>query len=172
MSTRRRKLIDRHKRFLVHRLAAFDTPQEAADAFKDQFGVELTAQRVEHYDPNKSAGLSLAKHLKDEFEKARKAFLNKMESIPEAHRAVRVKQLAQASRAFKGHGNYVGMANMLERIAKEMGNAFTNRRELSGKGGGPIKFAEVDMMTEDEVDEELRRYGFDPDVHPAHTTEQ
>lgn len=37
---------------------------------------------------------------------------------------------------------------MLERIAKEMGNVHTNRREVSGHGGGPLRFDYSDLTDE------------------------
>ena len=89
---------------------------------------------------------------------ARAAFLEHVSNeVPEAHKAFRIQQLARASRIFKQNKNYLAMANMLERIAKEMGNVHTNRHEFTGKGGGPIKFAEVDDMTDDQIDAELKR---------------
>lgn len=39
----------------------------------------------------------------------------------------------------KGSGNLVLAATLLEQAAKEMGNAYTNRRELTGPAGGPIE---------------------------------
>ena len=39
------------KRFLVQRLACFDTPTIAAKAFKEEYDVELKRNRVSYYDP-------------------------------------------------------------------------------------------------------------------------
>jgi len=70
---------------------------------------------------------------------------------------VRIKKLARASDAFESRGNYVAMAAMLERIAKEMGNVHTNRREFTGKNQGPIKIEAVHDMTDEQIDTELER---------------
>ena len=72
-----------------------------------------------------------------------------------------------AANAFKASKNYLAMARMLEQIAKEVGNVHTNRHEFMGKDGGAIKFQDVGDMTDEQLDEELRRYGIDPDVHRA-----
>ena len=52
------KLKDEHKAFLVQRLAVFDTPKQAADALRIEFGVKLTPQGAEAHDPEKRAGTS------------------------------------------------------------------------------------------------------------------
>ena len=167
----RRRLKEAEKRFVTQRLAQCESPKEAAEALKVEFGVEISPQSVEHYDPNKRAGAGLARHLQALFEETRKRFLKYIDvHVPEANKAVRILYLARASRAFKDNKNYVAMADMFERIAKELGNVHSNRREITGKHGGPVKFQDVDMMTEEQVDNELRKYGFDPDVHPSHKT--
>ncbi len=165
---RRNRLTDPQKRFIIDRLACFDSPKEVADAIKEEFGISISPQACEHYDPNKRAGHQLARHLAALFEDTRRRFLKYVDAhIPEANAAVRIHHLARAARAYKERGNYVAMANMLQIIAKERGGAFTNRRELTGRDRGPIKLLELDTMSEAQVDEELRRYGFDPDCHPA-----
>ena len=166
------KLKDEHKAFVVQRLAVFDSPKEAADALKDEFDVEISPQGAEAYNPERRAGRRLSVRLRVLFETTRERFLDRIDEIPESHKAVRVKMLARAANYFKSRGHYLAMADMLERIAKEMGNVHTNRREFTGKDRGPIKYQDIDLMTEQQVDEELRRYGFDPDVHPASATKQ
>lgn len=147
------RLTESQKAFVVQRIACFDSPREAAEALKEELGIEITPQSAEAYDPNKRAGQHLAKKWRDLFEATRKAFLDDIENhVPEANRAVRVRQLAHAARAFKGRQNYVGMADMLERIAKELGNVHSNTREITGKGGGPIAFSD---MTDDQLNAQL-----------------
>ena len=94
--------------------------------------------------------------------------------IPESNKAVRVQELAIAARHFKARGNYIAMANMLERIAKEMGNVYSNRREFTGKDRGPIKYQDIETMTDEQIDQELKQIlGIkDADVHKAPGSEQ
>lgn len=169
----RLKLTDKHRVFIVQELACFAAPREVADLVKSRFDVDITPQAVEHYDPDKVAGKGLAQRWCDLFNVTREAFLKDADKyIPLANKSVRLRKLSKAAAQYEYSGNYVAMADMLERIAKELGNVHSNRRELTGKGGGPIKYQDVEEMTDDEIDAELRRNGIDPDVHPDHPTTQ
>ena len=168
------KLKDQHKAFLIQRLAVFDSPKQAAEALKAEYRVEISPQGVEAYDPGKHAGRRLSERWRVHFETIRERFLDRLDEIPESHKAVRVQELARASRIFKRRGNYLAMANMLERIAKEMGNVHTNRHEFTGKDGGAIEYKEISDMTPDQIDAELRELtGKEPaKVHQAPEGEQ
>lgn len=48
------------KTFLVQALTRFETPMEVARALKEEFGIEITPQRAENYDPTKRAGQRLS----------------------------------------------------------------------------------------------------------------
>lgn len=134
------KLLDEHKAFVVVRLACYDSPKEVAQALKGEYGIVLTPQGCEAYDPTKSAGRRLSEKWRALFKKTRDDFHANIERyVPEANRMVRVRHLANAASALKERGNYVGMADMLERIAKEIGNVHSNRREVSAPNGGPIQ---------------------------------
>ena len=176
MAKKRKGLSDVHRIFLIREMACYSSPGEAADALKEIYGVEITPQGAQYYNPETRIGRELAKKWVSLFETTRAAFLKHItEEVPEAHKAVRVRELARASRRFKRSGNYVAMADMFERIAKEMGNVHTNRREFTGKDRGPVQFEDVSMMTDEqiaaELDELLRRK--DPaSVHPASTQKQ
>lgn len=168
---RRRGLTDEHRSFIVQQLACFMGPSETAEAVNERFGLNVTRQAMERYDPHKHAGRRMAQKWRDLFEVTHAAFIEHVESqVPEVHKSVRIQELARASRTFKKRGNFIAMAAMLERIAKEVGGAFTNRTELTGRDRGPIKFAAIDDMTDDQIDAELRQiFGIDADadVHPA-----
>lgn len=152
----RRRLTEDEKIFIVQRLAMFDSVLEVVAALKEELGIDLSPQGVEHYDPAKNAGKSLAKKFVELFDKTRKAFLQHMEDqVPLANKSVRVRELSKAAQDMKRRGNYVGMASLLEQIAKECGNVHTNRRELTGKGGGPIQ---VSDMSDQELDMRLAAY--------------
>ena len=173
MASNRHRLTDEQRAFIVEQIACFATPTEAALAVYQEFGVEINAHNVEKYDYTKQAGKRCAKKWHALYDVTRKAFLKHIEErVPHAHKAVRVKKLANASDVFERAGNYVAMAGMLEKIAKECGGAYTNRFEHTGKDGGAIKVMDVDQMTEEQCDDEMRRLGFDPDVHAAPTTTQ
>lgn len=135
------KLTEEARAFVVEQLAAYSTPAEVVKMVRERFEFEITPQSIESYDPTKWAGRNLTERWRVHFEKARKAYLEDIESVPESYKAVRIKRLsAMASRA-ESKGNVVLAAQLLEQIAKECGDAFTNQRrtELTGKNGGPLQ---------------------------------
>lgn len=170
------KLTVEQKAFVVQRLAQWDTPAEAAAALKAEFGVALTPQGCEAYDPGKRAARKLAKKWRDLFAVTRANFLKDLEShVPESNKAVRVRHLALASRVMRQRGNYHGMKEMFEAIAKELGNVHTNRREVTGKDGKAIEMNYTDM-TPEQVQQELRaalgKFGIDPEDMGIRTTDE
>lgn len=53
------------KIFIVQSLACRDTPQEVADAVKQEFGIEIGRQQVAAYDPTKVRGKDLSQKFVD-----------------------------------------------------------------------------------------------------------
>ena len=175
MTKTTKKLQDHHRAFLVREFACFATPMEAADALRQEYGIEITPQSAQHYDATSGAGARAAKKWHELFDVAREAFLDDVEArIPHAHKSVRIQKLARASDAFEKNSNYLAMARVLEQIAKEVGNVHTNRREFTGKDRGPIKYQDVETMTDEQIDQELKQiFGIkDADVHKAPDSEQ
>ncbi|MBN3832946.1 DUF2280 domain-containing protein [Burkholderia sp. Ac-20344] len=128
------------KVFVTQALACFDTPSRAAKAVRDEFGVEVSPQQCERYDPTKRAGSALSKKYREIFERTRAEFLSDTSRIGVSHRAVRLRALDRAVALAEQRGNLPLMAQLLEQAAKEAGDAFTNRRRLehTGEDGGPI----------------------------------
>ncbi|MBN3838862.1 DUF2280 domain-containing protein [Burkholderia sp. Ac-20349] len=128
------------KVFVTQALACFDTPSRAAKAVREEFGVEVSPQQCERYDPTKRAGSALSKKYREIFERTRSEFLSDTSRIGVSHRAVRLRALDRAVALAEQRGNLPLMAQLLEQAAKEAGDAFTNRRRLehTGEDGGPI----------------------------------
>lgn len=133
------KLTDAHKRFIVQALACWDTPSQVAEAVRDEFGLDVPRMQIAQYDPTKVAGAKLAKKWTDLFEATRKRFREEVAEIPIADQAFRLRALGKIYERHISRGNVVGAAGALEQAAKEVGGAFTNRREHTGAGGGPIE---------------------------------
>lgn len=133
------KLTDAHKTFIVQALACWDPPTEVSEALRDQFGIDVPRMQVAQYDPTKVAGKDLAKKWRDLFEATRKRFREEVAEIPIADQAYRLRQLGKIYERHISRGNVIGAAGVLEQAAKEVGGAFTNRREHTGAGGGPIE---------------------------------
>ncbi|OTG81815.1 hypothetical protein B9T31_14925 [Acinetobacter sp. ANC 4558] len=81
------------KIFIVQSLACFETPQQVADAVKQEFNIEVQRQQVALYDPTKATGRNLSKKLKELFHKTRSDFKTNVFDIPLANKAVRLNEL-------------------------------------------------------------------------------
>ena len=73
------KLDDVHRAFIVRELACFASPKEATEALKQEFGIEISPQAAEHYDPTKAAGKQSSKKWHEPFRLAREAFLEQVQ---------------------------------------------------------------------------------------------
>lgn len=133
------KLSDTVKTFIVQSLACFDTPSTVTEAVRKEYGETIARQSVEAYDPNKRAGDKLAEKWKVLFELTRKTFLEDTSQIAISHRAVRLRALQRMAEKAETQGNMVLAASLMKQAAEEVGNAYTNRRELTGKDGAPIQ---------------------------------
>ncbi len=123
------------KTFIVQALACFDTPSQVVEAVNQEFGVKVTRQNVEKYDPNKVAGAKISDKWRTIFEAARKAFVEDTSQIAIAHRSTRLRALQRMAAKAESKGNFPLAAALNKQAAEEMGNAYTNRRELTGKDG-------------------------------------
>lgn len=149
------KLTEEQKRFLVVFFARWGSPKKAANALKAEYGVEITRQGAERFNPTSKAGATLSARHRKLYDETRAKFETEMDGVAETKRSVRVRMLAEAAQIYYEAGNYLAMARMLEAIAKEMGNIHTNERRLTGKDGGPIQTEDLSGMTLDEMRAEL-----------------
>ena len=134
------------KIFIVQSLACRDTPQEVADAVKQEFKIEIERQLGAAYDPTKSRGKDLSKKFVDLFHKTRADFDAGLIDIPIANKHYRLKQYQkQLERNAK---NVVMSLKILEQAAKDVGGQFTNRQEITGKDGKPIETINQNVPTE------------------------
>jgi hypothetical protein len=129
------KYADPVKTFVVQALACFDSPAVVAKAVKAEFGVVISPQAVEAYDPTKRAGQKLSQRFRLLFEETRKTFLEDTASIAISHRAVRLRALQRMADKAETLGNMVLASSLLKQAAEEVGGSYTNRRELTGKDG-------------------------------------
>ena len=142
------------KLFIVRSLAVFNTPTETVELVNQEYGVVVTKQQCEKYDPTKRDGENLSEELKKDFEKTREMFLGKPESIPIANLAVRLQRLENQYQ--KHSKNRVAALNILKQAAEDMGGKYTNRQEITGKGGEPLQTSLV-QATQEQVNEAVRR---------------
>lgn len=135
------KLTPEAQTFVVQSLAMWDAPSVVADAVKKEFGISVTPQAVEAYNPTKRAGAKLSDKWKALFAETRRAFLEDTAEIGISHRTVRLRALQRMVERAEGQGNVAMAAQLLKQAAEEMGNAYTNRRELTGKDGKDLPAA-------------------------------
>jgi len=114
------------------------TPTEIKEAVKEEFGIDMDREHVRAYNPDQR---DVADKWKTLFQEARAKFLADVSSIGIAHQPYR---LAELQKLYHAAGRNSGLKReLLEQAAKEVGGAFTNRRELTGKDGGPFKTEDV-----------------------------
>ena len=106
------------KIFIVQSLACFETPQQVADAVKQEYGIEIDRRQCAAYDPTKPAGRNLSKKLKDLFTTTRKDFKGNIYEIPLANKAVRLNELQRMY--FDWKNNKVKKQNIIKQIKDEM----------------------------------------------------
>ncbi|WP_042298974.1 DUF2280 domain-containing protein [Paraburkholderia kururiensis] len=159
-------LNDDVKLFIVRALACYDTPSQVAGAVKEEFGLVVSRQQVEAYDPNKAIGKGLSKKWREVFQRTREAFLADISQVPIANAAVRLRRIERILVKAETSGNTVVALQALEQAAKEAGGAFTNktRVEASGPNGAPIPHAHAHAhahiaaaVTPDEYEKVVRR---------------
>lgn len=129
------KYSDQVKTYVVQALACFDSPAVVVKAVKAEFDVVISPQAVEAYDPTKRAGKKLSQRFRMLFEETRKTFLEDTATIAISHRAVRLRALQRMADKAETQGNMVLASSLLKQAAEEVGGAYTNRREITGKDG-------------------------------------
>lgn len=135
MAAARPQIPEEIKVFIINALAAFDTPSQVVSAVKEEFGADVSRQAVQAHDPTKYAGRSLATKWRTLFDTARAAFLADCTAIPIANRATRIRALNRMAVKAETMRNFALAAQLHKQAAEEMGNAYTNRREVTGRDG-------------------------------------
>ncbi|QNY28159.1 DUF2280 domain-containing protein [Acinetobacter seifertii] len=133
------RLNKRVKLYIVRSLAMYETPTETMRGVQEVFGIEVTKQQCEAYDPTKKTGQDLSEEFKTEFYRVRKEMNDNLSSIPIANIAYRLKRLQRFIDHEQFKENPVIVPSLLEQAAKEVGGLYTNRKEITGAGGGPVK---------------------------------
>ncbi len=106
------------KVFIVQSLACFNTPQQVADAVKQEFNLEITRQQVALYDPTKSTGKNLSKKLRTLFFSTREKFKDDVWDIPLANKSFRMNEL---QKMFDDYGrNKLMKQSILKQAREEM----------------------------------------------------
>lgn len=142
-------LPDEAKDFAVLCFAKFMTPTQVAEATNDRFGTSIDRRQAQRYDPTSKLGAKqLGKKRKQLFEAARKRFLDDLNDIPIANKAMRLQQLqAHYDKVLSGHSLNLGMAlKIIEQAAKEAEGFHSSERTVNLRGK-----VQVEDVSEDEI---------------------
>jgi hypothetical protein len=120
---------------IIRALACFDSLSTVAASIKQEYGLVVSPQAIEAHDPTKRAGGKLAEKWRLLFDETRKTFIEDTAAIPIAHRSTRLRALQRMAERAEKVGNLGLAASLHKQAAEEMGNAYTNRRELTGRDG-------------------------------------
>ncbi|EHV5554576.1 DUF2280 domain-containing protein [Vibrio parahaemolyticus] len=118
------------KTFIVQGLACYESPSFLVDTVKVEFGITITPQQVQLYDPTKAAGKTLSQKWVELFNTTRKRFQEVVSDIPIANKAYRLKVLDRMAVKAEAIKNYNLASQIIEQAAKECGDAYTNKRKL------------------------------------------
>lgn len=117
-----------HKTLIVQRLATFVADKEIIEELRT-LGVDVTYAQIAYYNP-KTAGSKLGKEWVELFNATRAQFTKDTSAIAIANKAYRLTRLDAMARAAEAKKNYPLAASLHEQAAKEVGEAYTNRRVI------------------------------------------
>ncbi|MEO7716261.1 MAG: DUF2280 domain-containing protein [Capsulimonas sp.] len=128
--------------YIIERLAQWAGPSEIQKEIAELWdGRDVAKSTINRYNPHTAQGdKELPDDLKALFAERRRLFVERVDDIPIAHQAVRLRELQSVVDQSKEAGNKGMLMQAIEQAAKERGGMFTNRRELTGKDGGPVSF--------------------------------
>ncbi len=132
------RLSDDTKRLVVQMLACGRTPLQVVRYFKETYGLLLSPQSVEKYNPTKVNGKKLCPEFTALFFGARQEYLADTNHLGVESQRFRVEKLTEISHLAYERGNFRLALQALEQGAKDSGGMFTNRREITGHNGGDI----------------------------------
>ena len=115
----------------IHIVAEFargKSGAQIAKGVKKEFGVELNRQQVWHYSPDNPA---LAKKWKTLHEELRARILEDVLGCPGSHQGWRMRELLDLYWKAKEIGNSPHAAELVKQMSQEVGDVFTNRRNLN-----------------------------------------
>jgi hypothetical protein len=115
----RTKLTDEHKIYIVRRLAAYDSLIVIARGLKQDFGITVTIQLIQNYNPERVSGQNLSQRWRDLFSGARKAYLAGTEDIGAKHPPIRIRWRGEMAMEMWGAGQHAVANDILDSIVKE-----------------------------------------------------
>jgi len=125
-----RRLPSNVKQFIVINNACGSSPSQVAKAVKEVFGLDVSAQAVERYDPTKTAGQSLSLPLKTLFREMQREFQTMVVKAGVADQSWRIAKLHLIAQHCFDQGNYQRTMEAMEQAAKDLGGVYTNKARI------------------------------------------
>lgn len=146
-------LTDELQLFIVQALACFLTPSQVAELVKAEFNIEVSRQSVQYYDPTKGKKKRLAKKHIAIFKATRKAYLAGISDVGVANQRYRLEKIqgvVERAEALRGKNDFL-LLQALRQAAEEMGEVYTNKKQITGEGGGAVLISIVEAVKPDGV---------------------
>jgi hypothetical protein len=129
----------------VELFAQFYALADVHRAIAEEFGVDVDKTTLNRYNPETVQGAKeLNPHLKAYFITAREAFVTDRKSIGISHKNFRMRELMRMYNSTPDNNRPL-KASLLEQAAKEAGDHYSNRREISGPHGKPVEIVSAEM---------------------------
>jgi hypothetical protein len=136
------------QKFIVEQNACDEKPSDVVKAVKEEFGVDVTRQAVERYDPTKAYGAHLRQALVDYYWEVREKYEQQEEKRGIGSISYRLRRLGVLERTAFARGNSLEARECMKQAAEDKGGKYTNRREMTGANGGPIRLTVEEQRKE------------------------
>ena len=138
------KLTDAQKADVVMRLAGYELPRAIAKSMKEDFGIGITPQSIEFYDPTRYAGRACPERWATLFRETRAKLIEGKADIGAAHRMVRLRWLDQMARQQMDKGNTAEARALLKQAADET-SRMAERREDGSDDRRDSKLSDAEL---------------------------
>lgn len=139
------ELTEAEKEQIVLYLARYKRHAEVVELMRDEHEVATTVQQVRNYDPTHPRFEASRDKWEPIFLAARDAYIHDLKQVAVANQAFRLNELHDLYAKAKKQKNYKLASELLEQIAREVGGALTNTRELNVNDARKAR----DMSSED-----------------------
>lgn len=119
------RLTGEQKLHIVTALACFVSPSDVAREVREIWGIEVSRQRLQCYDPTTCAGLTLRDELREHFYQTRREYVGRAEEIGVANQTMRLLRLDQIFNRHFEAGNLKEAAKILKQVAMDVGGKYS-----------------------------------------------
>jgi hypothetical protein len=143
MSKRTWKLSKNQKAYIVVRLACYDSPAAIRKSVKEEFGIEITPQALERYNPTRSTGRACPEQWATLFYETRRKLVEGRVDIGVAHKMARIRWLDLMLHRRMIDGKTREARALLKQAAEEMSQIAEQRHDGCGAAYSEFSMAEL-----------------------------